>query len=1466
MQLKFTLSRGSGLPDVDLMVDADPETTVGDLAQQLARSDPDAALDRSATYTLSYQGVGLGPLRPDLTLLDSGLRSGSTASIAANAVTYDEARAVPAAAILRVLSGPDEGKEFPLSPGTSLVGRGSDCDVRLSDPMTSRRHAKIHVSDTVVVTDVGSANGVLVDDLPVDSAVLRPGERACLGDTVISVSFLGARATAGEPAGSSWSFVRRPRINPRYAGRTFALPEPPSTPRGQRFPIIPLFAPLLMGAALYLTTKSTTSLIFMGMSPLMMLGNVVEGQLAGKRNYRRDLTKFRSAVSNMRADGEAEADVERSTRRAEFPSLDECAHALRLRSDLLWSRRPDQVEFGQLRLGTGVQASRSKFDHPFGRQGDLDLLRELHDGFDQFAKVSDVPVVLDLDVAGALGVAGPRDWSRDVARGLVAQMALLHSPAEMVICATCLPETSGEWEWLKWLPHCYGQPVGFTSQMLASTRAGYNGLLGELDALVTARSEGSQRGDGGALPRVLVLLDEPPETERGRLVDLAERGPAQGVWVIWVSDDRASLPSSCKTFVERQPDVDDGLAYFSSTSETLRVEVERLKGPQAEQLGRQMSPLVDASARDEAQSDVPRSVSLVKLVGGDLVSSPEGVIERWIENRSLLTGRFAPEQKSRGRAGNLRAVIGEGATGPHALDLRVHGPHALVGGTTGAGKSELLQSWIIGMALSNSPQRLTFLLVDYKGGSAFSECVHLPHTVGLVTDLSPHLVRRALTSLSAELRYREHVLHRKQAKDLASLERDGDPEAPPSLVIVVDEFAALVKEVPEFVDGVVNVAQRGRSLGLHLILATQRPSGVIRDNLRANTNLRIALRMADAGDSSDVIGTPAAAGFDPSVPGRAASRTGPTALIPFQTGYVGGWTSDKKARPAINVTTLGFSTKTAWELPSDESQTESAEGPTDIQRLVSSIGQANRIAGLEPPRKPWLAELASAYDLAKLPSRRRDDELVFAVADDPARQQQPTIAFRPDDDGNMAIFGTGNSGKSTLLRTLAVAAGFTVRGGPCNVYGLDFGARGLQMLEQLPHVGSIIAGSDTESVSRLLTMLRELIDSRAAEYSRVGAGSITQYRKISGNESEPRIMLLVDGMGAMRTAYEGTEHHRMFESFMSIAADGRQVGVHVLLAADRAGAIPSALSSLIQRRVVLRLAGENDYAMLGQPTDVLDSRSPPGRGLCDGLEIQVAILGGSPDLLSQDMAVRAFATAMVNAGTAPAPKVRKLPEVVGLDDLETEISGAPTFALSGDTLLPRSFATSGTFSVAGPPGSGRTTALLTLCRSFRRWRPAGRLVYFGSKRSPLAGAIEWTDAAFDPGAAAALAPSVGEQFEGSEDSEAPGLVVIENLVEFVQTEADPVLQDMIKKVLASGNLVISDGEPMPLSGLQPLVQAARSSRVGIVLQPEQTDGALFRIQFPRVKKADFPPGRGLYVARGEQPAVVQVAQTGSAPH
>ena len=744
------------------------------------------------------------------------------------------------------------------------------------------------------------------------------------------------------------------------------------------------------------------------------------------------------------------------------------------------------------------------------------------------------------------------------------QLAALHSPAEVVLTAFCGARSWRDWDWLKWLPHTSSAHSPLTGPHLV-TGPESAVLLGQLEDLARARRR-SAGGGQAVSSRCSSFIDGRTAGDRASLVELSRTGPAVGIHCIWLAPRAEHLPAACTAYIDAHSDRFASIGDSIAGTSTAHVTADAVDPGTALSFSRTMSPLVDGGAVLDDDSDLPRAISWLELNEPGIADDPAVVIERWQESSSILTGPAAPSSGPR-RPGTLRAIVGEADGEPHALDLRLHGPHALLGGTTGAGKSELLQTWILAMAAAHSPQRVTFLLVDYKGGSAFRNCVNLPHTVGLVTDLSPPLVRRALVSLGAELTYREHLFARKKVKDLLELEQTGDPDTPPSLVIVVDEFAALVQEVPDFVNGVVNVAQRGRSLGLHLVLATQRPR-VIKDNLRANTNLRLALRMADEADSLDVLGSPEAAHIDPALPGRAVSKTGPGPLVPFQAAYVGGWTTSGHRRPDVLIEELVIGTGRPWRAPEPAAAAvDAGHGPTNIVRITDNIRRASARAQLPPPRRPWLDELATAYDLSRLPTHRRDDELVFGVVDEPEYQRQTTAVFYPDRDGNLAIYGTGGSGKSTALRSFAIAAALTARGGPCQVYGLDFSSRGLEMLAELPHVGSVIPGDEHDRLRRLLRTLMAAADDRARRYAAVRAGTITEYRRIAGQSHEPRILILIDGFSAFRQQYEMLDGGKWFDALTALAADGRPLGIHVILTADRPAALPPRLNSVIQRRL-----------------------------------------------------------------------------------------------------------------------------------------------------------------------------------------------------------------------------------------------------------------------------------------------------------
>ncbi|MBK8468270.1 MAG: FHA domain-containing protein [Actinomycetales bacterium] len=1459
---------GSTEGDQDIQITADATARVGDVADALAGANQakGAAVPTGMTLrVIDASGRSTGALNPRASLVDSGIRSGSTMELTQAQTTQD--RRGGAAALLRVLAGPDVGIEVPLPVGSSEIGRTVECDVKLNDPLVSKRHARINVSDKVEIIDTNSSNGVLVGGVRVARVQLGSGDTAILGDTEISIQLL--RREGGLASTSTdIPFVRPPRVVPQIPQATISMPEVPQKQDSGRFPWLAMVAPLVMGAVLFLTTRSATSLMFVGLSPLLMGASFIDQRVRGRRKERDDAVMFEASLVRTQADLAADQDHQRSAARAAYPSAEDCVSAVSTLDPLLWSRRSEHPQFLTLRLGLGAVPSTCTLDGV--RPGGIpEMAAKVTALAAAYERVPDAPVIADMRSCGALGLCGDRALLDGVARAVVLQAAVLHSPAELVV--TMLTSTGGlaRWDWLQWLPHTCSPHSPLAGPHLSADPSSGLVLVSQLEDLVASRADAASKGKpalrgpldkedkpGPAIiPSVLVIVDT-PMVDRSRLTRIAELGADMSIHVIWCASTRAELPAACRTYLELSPN-GNNVGHVRLGRAVAPVVCESIDNRVAMGIARRLAPVVDSGVPVEDASDLPRSVPVVSLLDRDAVDDPAAVVARWRENRSLVErgGPMVPLERSAG----LNAVVGHSGTEPFSIDLRSHGPHALVGGTTGAGKSEFLQAWVLGLAHAYSPDRVTFLFVDYKGGSAFSKCTELPHHVGLVTDLSPHLVRRALRSLRAEIHHREELLQAKAAKDLLELELAGDPDCPPSLIIVIDEFAALVSEVPEFVDGVVDVAARGRSLGLHLILATQRPAGVIKDNLRANTNLRVALRMADEHESSDVLGDKMAAHFDPSVPGRGAAKTGPGRITPFQSAFPGSRTPAEPPAAPIDVVELGFGFTKRWRMP--ERPSAGADVPKDIERVVSTVKRAAQLADIPQPRKPWRDTLAPTYNLELL-HQRSDAMIALGVLDDPDAQDQYTEYFRPDEDGHILFYGAGGSGKSTALRTLAVASSITPRSGGAQVYGLDFAGGALDMLRVLPHVGAIIPGDDDERVARLLRRLNEIVDTRSSRYSAARASTLTEFRSVSGESSEQRILLLVDGFGTFRNEYESTaDRLAIYNLFQQLLVDGRAVGVHVAMTADRPAAVPTSIGAAFQRKVVLRLVDEDAYVYLGVPKDVLNPTSEPGRAMQVGRpnELQLAILGDSVNVAAQARAIEELAAENAKRVTIKPESIRSLPSTIPYATLPADVLGKPTLGVADDTLAPFAFDPSGTILIAGPAQSGRTNAVRWFAESTRRCHPQTPLVHFSARRSPLSELGTWALEASGLDACAAIAAKVKAIAEEASTDSAPLLAIfVESYPDFVGTPAEGPMVELVKLCRRNGHMFVAEGETSAWVSPWPLVQEVRNGRTGLLLQPDQTDGdSLLRTSLPRVRRSDLPPGRGFWI-RGGRSRKVQV--------
>jgi S-DNA-T family DNA segregation ATPase FtsK/SpoIIIE len=803
---------------------------------------------------------------------------------------------------------------------------------------------------------------------------------------------------------------------------------------------------------------------------------------------------------------------------------------------------------------------------------------------------------------------------------------------------------------------------------------------------------------------------------------------------------------------------------------------------------------------------------------------------------SALTGRWreaAPHT-------SLEATFALAEDGPFTLDLVLDGPHGLIAGTTGSGKSELLRSLVAALAVGHDPARLNFVLIDYKGGSAFAERAELPHTVGMVTDLDEQLGARALRSLEAELRYRERLLGQHRAGDLIAyqqLVRDGHAAPLPRLLVIIDEFATLAAELPDFVASLVGIAQRGRSLGVHLLLATQRPSGAVNENIRANANLRICLRVQTAQDSSDVIDSPAAARIGRTQPGRAQVRLGPSELIPIQTALVTGATASGPPRP-VDVRMFEFAAANgAGEEPKPER--------SDLQRLVHAAQEAFSSLSHPPPRRPWLPPLAAAVDLEDLlamgPPRPLAGErglvVPLALADDPDAQAQYPVGWNLD-AGNLLLYGLGGSGTTTALASIALALAEIAGPDRAHLYVMDFGAGELAALAGLPHVGAVTAPPEHERQRRLLRRLRGELEARR----RLDA---------STRAAAPRIVVLLDGYAGFASEHDDIVGDATREALSRVWADGAEVGIHIAISGDRAGALPNAMASLAQQRLVFRLADLPDYAQFGiHRADV--PRFTPGR----------AVVGGSGQVVQVARARDPLAAAVkrrAGAGPAPGgpPPIGVLPQTVPIDAVltATRVGTEPWFVPLGigdDQLEPVGFELyQGDHAlVAGSPRSGKTSVLLLLAGLVGRAHPEYRLIGVAVRPSKLreCAALERVVTA-----ATELPALVEELRPGGE----PVLMLIDD-AEMVPDEGRS-LSSLFGDSPAGLHAVVA-GRADGLRSLGHWSAGVRRSRTGLLLQPDiQTDGSLLGVTLPRRPAPPVRPGCGYLVQAGGF-ELVQVAQ------
>ncbi|MGH9113345.1 MAG: FtsK/SpoIIIE domain-containing protein, partial [Acidimicrobiales bacterium] len=1087
-----------------------------------------------------------------------------------------------------MVSGLDAGRRFALGPGAATVGRAPGCDVVLEHPTISKRHARLSVTGgEVVVADLDSHNGTWLGGLPVvDPIAVGDGVPLRLGALELEVRPVADadRPIAVDPvrhtnAAGTIPFNRPPRPAPPPAPSDIRPPDPPKSGQGKvPLSLIAILTPLLFAGVMFQVTHSLQFLLFGLLTPVMGIGNAIDTKRRGRRSERGEKERFRRELGELRTRLATAADDERARREAAAPDPAEILRRAALPSTSLWERRPAHPDFLRLRAGVGDVP----WSPPLAQVGlRTEVPEELQAALCDASVLAGSPVPVDLSGGGVVGLVGDRAAALGLARSLVCQATTLHGPADLPVIVLASGAAGPAWDWAKWLPH--SRDAGGVGRMLSHDPE-LSSRLVESHLAASGPRERSARVPGGAHPvgpTLLVVVDDESLTEGRRAPTRSLlRGDGGLVAGIVMASTVDRLPAVCTTVIELTDP--DGLADLTRPQQGQRIAgflAAGLGDDTARECARALARFEDPEL-DLVGAGLPTSIRLLPLLELEDCTA-DAVLARW---------------KAGGVDPRPATPVGVSEDGVFGIDFVADGPHALVGGTTGAGKSELLRTMVAGLAASVDPDHLTFVLIDFKGGSAFDECARLPHTVGMVTDLDQHLAERALRCLEAELKFRERVLRDAGAIDVPDYLRKGVPEPLPRLLVIIDEFATLKAELPEFIEALVGVAQRGRSLGVHMLLATQRPQGAISDNIRANTNLRIALRVQEKTDSTDVIDVPDAAGIPRTAPGRAYVRLGPGEVVAIQSALSTGSRLEAALAP-VDVAPFVYGPAARpparpAPLPEADRQADRPDGEpedTDLSVLVAAIDDAFTRTGRPRPRRPWPDPLPGEVDLDGLfAEATRGGPAPFVPlgrADDPDAQTQYPMGWSPA-DGNLIVYGIGGSGTTTTLGSLALSAGWSWSADDLHLYALDFGAGELSALEPLPHVGAVILAGERERQTRLIRHLRAELDRRRE----LGAAVVRE---------QPAVVTLVDGWSAFAAEYNDLAGSSVFEAFVRVFAEGPEVRMYTVVAADRASAVPSQLASLVRQRLALRLADAYDYSGFGVRSTAVPEMVP-GRALVAG--------------------------------------------------------------------------------------------------------------------------------------------------------------------------------------------------------------------------------------------------------------------------
>jgi len=1086
-----------------------------------------------------------------------------------------------------------------------LIGRNVECMFYLPDKSVGRKHAELIVDEMgATIRDLKSLNGTFVNHRRISEAFLRDGDIISVGKYSIryqrSMLELCVKSEEKQEVKEKTAhpypeFNLSPRLRHQCPSEIIEIKAPPSI---GNMPMVNWlsFLPMLASRSAYSAIFPLTSVF----STFLEKKKYKEAKEVRQEKYERYLEEVKAQIDKNRED--------------QFLSLEESNHEtsrcyeMALRRDrTLWERSPEDDDFMKVRIGKGnVETSfRIKFpDNVLKLYSD-----DLENQGEELGKGNQIlegaPILCDLVRHVSVGIIGDRERAIATARNMMVQLSTTHSYKDLKIVTLFSKKEAKEWEFAKWIPHAFSdsREMRYVANDVFKTAT----IEKVVDEELKSRKQiDKEEENTPKVPFYLFVVSEPElieETEIENYLDNAQ--PGMGIGAIYVYPELKDLPKTCNIIIDVKESGNE-VFHKSDIGQKQVFEIDDFSREKAEAFARSLAPV--RLAEKKSTGDIPTSITFLEGYGVDRVEELP-IWDNWNNTNPGKSMAVPLGVKAGGDPFMFNMMYGSDF-------LRYHGSHGLLAGTNGSGKSEMLQSWILSMAVKFPPSEVSFVIIDYKGTGLLRPFENLPHLAGKFSNIDGN-VRRNIISINEEMKRRQVLFDQvgihPEIKEYFEKGYHKTIQPLPVIVLVIDEFAEITKNLPDLVPVLESIFTVGRSLGIWAIVSTQRPSGVVTSHMYANSKFRWCCRVASSGDSKEMLRHTDAAKIRNA--GRAYVQVGEDDIYEQVQSYWSGAPyhpeSKEKAESELPISQVDIIGKRI-QYESDRTK-KSVSAIKEIDAVVAYIKNVAEEHGIQPARQLWKKPLPGRIYLDELQYDMRGDDFVvpYGMIDNPYTQSQYAVAYNFSEDGHCLVYGLPGTGKTTFLQTCIMSIARNYSPEEVNLYALDFGSWSLNLFANLPHMGGIANDNDKERIDKLIDLLTDELDGRKRMFAMNGVINVKSYNQIMEHKI-PNIVLVVDNFQSLFAMYPELE-----DFFIRLVREGANYGVYLLATTGTNSGISFKVTANMKSGIALQMKDKTEYDAVVGKTNGLMPDNLEGRGIvregAHALEFQTALCSRGND-------------------------------------------------------------------------------------------------------------------------------------------------------------------------------------------------------------------------------------------------------------